>query len=612
MGLAAPFALGLGMLAVPLVLLYLLKPRREELVVSSTFLWQQALEEVQANAPWQKLRRNLLLLLQLLILALLVLALARPLVSSDVAPGGDLVLVLDTSASMAATDLSPSRFERAKDRVAEIASNAGRGSKVALLTAGPTPRLLAGPTTDAEAIARALGELDAPYGEAHLRDASILARSIAGRLKDPTILLVGDGGPVAIAPPAIPYPVRFDAVHGEGANAGILDLATRAGAGGRQLWASVGNYGPARTATLSLSVDGRLVDARTLQLPADGSTGVEVNDLPQGAIVQAKLDGKDALAADDAAWHVDTQTAPTRVLLYGAESRFLERALALLPNVNVFDAKPGAAVEAGYDVYVINGPLPAQLPPTGNLLLLGPTNSALLPVSGTVKGLAVTSQNADNLLLRFVDLRSTSVASASRLAPPNWMETLASSGTVPLLTAGENNGRKVVALAFTPENSDLPLQVAFPVLVDNLLRHLQPPAAAGVGSHRPGETVQLSPSTTQRTVVAPDGRRSPVAPGEASYASTTAPGVYEVRGEGGKILTRFAVNAGSANESRITARDGAPLATSGAAAGDAPQQTPRAERWWPLAAVALLVLLAEWWLYGRTQTRGLRGRRSMA
>ena len=612
MGFAAPLALGLGLLAVPLVLLYLLKPRREELVVSSTFLWRQALEEVQANAPWQKLRRNLLLLLQLLILALLVLALARPLLRSDVAPGGDLVLVLDTSASMAATDLSPSRFEQAKDRVDEIARNAGLGSRIALVTAGPTPRLLAGPTTDHAAVSRALSELSTAHGEANLRDAAILARSVAGRLKDPTILLVGDGGPVAIPPSSVPYPVRFDAVYGEGTNAGILGLATREGAGGRQLWASVGNYGPARAVTISLSVDGRLVDARTLQLPADGSTGVEVNDLPQGAIVQAKLDGKDALAADDVAWHVSTQPAPTRVLLYGAESRFLERALSLLPNVNVFKAKPGTAVEAGYDVYIINGPLPRQLPPDGNLMLLGPTNSSLLPVTGTLKGLTVTSQNADNLLLRFVDLRSTSVATASRLAPPDWMETLAASGDVPLLVAGETEGRKVVALAFAPENSDLPLQVAFPVLIDNLMRHLQPPSAAVSGSYQPGETVQLPEPASQRTVVAPDGRRSTLAPGTATYASTVMPGVYEIRDAGDKILTRFAVNAGSENESRITARDGAPLATSGSTAAAAPLQAPGSERWWPLAAFALAILLIEWWLYGRSQARGIPGRRSVA
>jgi len=77
-GLLIPFALGLLALAVPIVVLYLLKVKREDLTVSSNFLWRRVLEDKQANAPWQKLQKNWLLLLQLLLLFLLVFTLTRP------------------------------------------------------------------------------------------------------------------------------------------------------------------------------------------------------------------------------------------------------------------------------------------------------------------------------------------------------------------------------------------------------------------------------------------------------------------------------------------------------------------------------------------------------
>ena len=64
-----PFAFALSALAVPIILLYMLKLRRKQTQVSSTMLWEKLLREKQANAPWQKLKRNLLLFLQLLILA---------------------------------------------------------------------------------------------------------------------------------------------------------------------------------------------------------------------------------------------------------------------------------------------------------------------------------------------------------------------------------------------------------------------------------------------------------------------------------------------------------------------------------------------------------------
>ena len=92
-------------LTIPVVILfYLLKRRRQIHLVSSTVLWQRFLTESQANAPFQKLRRNLLLFLQILMLLLAVLALARPYFSDQLSGGALQVLVLDASASMQSID----------------------------------------------------------------------------------------------------------------------------------------------------------------------------------------------------------------------------------------------------------------------------------------------------------------------------------------------------------------------------------------------------------------------------------------------------------------------------------------------------------------------------
>ncbi|MCA9986938.1 MAG: BatA domain-containing protein, partial [Anaerolineales bacterium] len=102
-----PLMLLLGLLAAPIILLYMLRLRRQEMLVSSTMLWQRLLRDREANAPWQKLRRNLLLILQLLILALLVFALARPFLPVPSVISGSVVVLLDGSASMLATDVEP-------------------------------------------------------------------------------------------------------------------------------------------------------------------------------------------------------------------------------------------------------------------------------------------------------------------------------------------------------------------------------------------------------------------------------------------------------------------------------------------------------------------------
>src|SRR6185503_19855735 len=119
MSFLSPLAL-LGLLFVPVVLaMYLLKLRRDRQVVPSTLLWQKLLTDIEANAPWQKLRRTLLLLLQLLLVALLAVLAARPFLERPAGLAGDVVVVLDTSSSMGAADVPPDRLTEAKRQVFE-------------------------------------------------------------------------------------------------------------------------------------------------------------------------------------------------------------------------------------------------------------------------------------------------------------------------------------------------------------------------------------------------------------------------------------------------------------------------------------------------------------
>ena len=119
--------------AVPLLLvLYFLKLKRREVVVSSTLLWKRAVQDLQVNAPFQRLRRNLLLLLQLLALAAVLVALAGPVLAWTRGPGQRYVLLIDRSASMSATDVAPSRLEAAKEQAKVLIESMRSGSALSL------------------------------------------------------------------------------------------------------------------------------------------------------------------------------------------------------------------------------------------------------------------------------------------------------------------------------------------------------------------------------------------------------------------------------------------------------------------------------------------------
>src|SRR5262245_37975846 len=120
--------------ALPVVVVfYLLKRKRVVKLVSSTLLWQKFLAETQASAPFQKLRKNWLLILQILLLLLAVFALSRPYRSSRATSSRLRVLILDASASMQATDERPSRFEKAQNEALAWVDSLGDSDKMIVL-----------------------------------------------------------------------------------------------------------------------------------------------------------------------------------------------------------------------------------------------------------------------------------------------------------------------------------------------------------------------------------------------------------------------------------------------------------------------------------------------
>jgi hypothetical protein len=186
----------------------------------------------------------------------------------------------------------------------------------------------------------------------------------------------------------------------------------------------------------------------------------------------------------------------------------------------------------------------------------------------------------------------------------------------PMLLAGEKDGRRIVVLAFDLHDSDLPLQVAFPLLLSNIVGYLAPGSRAEAAQLAPGQPLafQVDPSITAVRLTRPDGQVLPldIKDGQAIYADTDTLGAYVVEQFlGDKLIARqrFAVNLFSKEESTIAPQTELKIQqTSGLQQATAGERVGRQEFWRWLAAIALVVLVIEWLVYQRNGIAYLRQR----
>jgi hypothetical protein len=636
MGILAPLGLALALLAIPIIIFYMLRLRRHEITVSSNMLWRQVVQDRQANAPWQKLRRNLLLLLQLLLLALLVLALARPFVFTSAPAAGNLVVVIDGSASMQATDgpdaAAPTRFAQAQREAARLAGTLAPGDRMTVIWAGPEPALAVTGSNSAGAIRAAIAGLRPGNGAGDMPAALTLAAGAATQLAPATVVVISDGalGPGTL--PAIPAPVQYVPVGREGRNQAITGLALRDAPGGPQLFVSLANHhseGAAGLLTVQISGGphpARLWDSRQVALAAGMDQTLTFTDLPlDTALVTATLGAPDLLPLDNTAWAVRATGATTNTLLVSPGNSFLEKALGLLPGVRLFQTAPAEyAPSDGYALTVFDGYLPATLPP-GNLLLINPPSSPLVPISGTLAAPTVGLVEQNDPLLRYVDWSQVHIGQAAQVLPPPWARTLVRSTTgAPLLLVGEWNGHRIAVLPFDLHQSDLPLLIAFPIQMANLVEWLQPTGAVETPARLgPGTAIALHPrpDAEQVVVTSPSGHRTTLpAAGTIPFADTAELGLYTVEqrvaappvapappvtgttsSTAAPPVEYFAVNLFSPVESALAPQPTLAIAGQAPAAPATGAERPR--EFWPWLLVAgLLLLTLEWWIYNRGRT----------
>ena len=404
-----------------LLALYFLKLKRRQIEVSSTFLWKKAIQDLQVNAPFQRLRRNLLLLLQLLILLALILALAQPVMKRNKTMGKMSVILIDRSASMSSVDGKgdQSRLEEAKEKAKAVVSSLPKDAMAMVMAFDEGAEVVQSFTSDPVLLRSAIDGIKPTQLGTKLRTALSLveARSLAfisDQLRPnetgSDLWVFSDGkiedlDRVALKSASLKEYVSVGSA--QSTNVGIVALSAKRNIERPtevQVFVRLENYGPKVVeATAQLSIDGRIPTGgvrRNIRLAPSGWTddqrieaektdkdlstgGVEFNvEITKGAVLKVEIKDVegDVFIHNDAAQIVAPPPKTMGVVLVGnkenpALEKYLEADFTLKSGKisgEEYEAEikkdNGADLMKKYDVMIFDRFQPSKLPPAGSFM----------------------------------------------------------------------------------------------------------------------------------------------------------------------------------------------------------------------------------------------------
>lgn len=607
MGFFNPLAFILSPLVLGVVLLYFVKSRPQKKVLSSTFLWRLVMNRVRPNSIWQRFRNSIFLVLQVLALLLGIISLARPYWTGGIY--GDVILVLDRTASMGATDGAPSRFDGARRSLEEVLARVDPQTRILLASYGRRIVVEESFTTDRGRIRAALAGVkrrdETGAGIAELW--SFLARWSSERCGE--IHVFTDGLEVGEVPALLQdVAIRFHVFGSSGENLAITGLQVERRGEGAEVAADLFNRcGSSEAVDVELEQEGRSLARRKVRLEAGGGQTVRFEKLPlRPGLLRVRLrpetKGRDVLACDDEA-RVWVEDGAFRVIWVSARpDPVLRRLLSLDPAVRLRVMAPGRVDEIlaqPCDLYLLDGTWdPAFLersflcfsPESGPRPWAGEGGVVDAPRIGVVDG--------THGLTRYVSFSGVTIRRAVPLKLPDGARAVVDSDRGPLVAVRGDGALRQVVCAFHLGATDFPLRVSFPIFMANALKWLAGRDLGCATSYRAGDLLRLAPLEKKIVLESAGTTRELTAPGGGAQV------VLDPFERVGMVTLRFdgkekpcPVNLLDAEESDVRPADERrrrhePLRPRATGAG--------ASRLWRLfVALCLGLFVLEWFLFCR-------------
>lgn len=528
-----------------LILLYILKRKYREEVISSTLLWNEVYKNTRANTPWEKLRKNIMLLLQIIILLLLILSLMRPFLNFGGKTYKNIILVIDNTASMSAEYGDGTRLDEAKKLAKEFLASTKDDTNTYIIAFDGNSNLLQNGDFDKEVSNDIISSISQSYNSGDINETLSFVKAIGeGIEEDYEVIAITDKdfslGDVN---------GKIVSLANSGVNASIDNISHKFLEDSVRVIATITNRGTGDyQGDFSLYDGEELISVEALDLK-EGENKTLTFDLSsiKSETLRGELSRKDMIAGDNTYNHVVGKKKVNKVLIVTEQNLFLEKAFSNIQNTEVYKTNNASNLTSAdnYDLYVFDGVTPDIIPSKGSILFINPSSNEFFNVTSGGEGGEAKAVIGE--VSKYLEDTTFTAAKYNSIEIPYYGKGFLNIDEDFIGFKGEVDGRKIAALSFDLHNSDFPLKKEFPILMYELGENLISSGMVYSSNYKAGEKIIAKGLSLDSniTLTYPNGDTEEITSGDEIKEDSQI-GVYRLETEDEKEL--FSVNFPSEKE----------------------------------------------------------------
>ncbi|MEE9605348.1 MAG: VWA domain-containing protein [Candidatus Scalindua sp.] len=589
MGFINLIALGYLALISLVVLIYFFSKKKNVIEVPSIIPWKVLKEDVVRSRLFKV---DLLFLLQILALLLLVFFLTRPYLRSSIIniSGKNIILIIDSSASMQTSEDDGSRFDQAKSQALKMISNLNQWDKMMAISASSSSEIISEFTNDKHKLDKAINKLRPKDTGTNLEESLSLGISFLKNVERGEMHVLTDQSPSSISFTKLKAEnIKFIRYGKNFANVAITSFDVYQDMfkdyTEREAYVTIKNYSDDnQNVILNVFLNSEKIEEKEIELKSNEQKTLKVKNFTTSGILKAEIQTNDFLSVDNTAYAIINKIKPVNILLVSNDNKLkseLEKIRRSAHRIRITRIEvPDYAPETikNYNAAIFHKFVPENNPDINSLYIFPSTNTSdtqtknteegnifstlLVPKQRLVKNVKLLDWDNTHPTMKHLDnLDELSIESSLEMEPPDWstplMKIAGNSDNPPIAFAGKYAGKRIMVLGFDISDFDFSKSDNLQALIMtlNIIQWLNPYEIEGSakiltgGQYIPNYNVKgnieiLNPEGETRKYNFKDGTEGHFVFNDIEYV-----GEYKI--SGADTEGRFVANLFDEKESRI-------------------------------------------------------------